>query len=80
MAVRSGSFVKKESLRNEVGGVDLLSVLALSRPEAVTLGRTQFVARLVERGISRLTAERVADVELGAAEPGRARTHTQSRR
>jgi hypothetical protein len=80
VAIRSGSSVKKGLLRNEVGGVDLLSVLSLSRPEARALGSTALVARLVERGISRLTAERVAEVELGAAEIGRARTHTQSRR
>jgi hypothetical protein len=66
-------------LRNEVGGVDLLSVLALSRAEARVIGSTELIARLVERGISRLTAERVAEVELGAAEIGRARTHSQSR-
>jgi hypothetical protein len=80
MAVPSGSAVTRGLVRNEVGGVDLLSLLSLSRPEARTLGWTELVARLVERGISRLTAERVAEVELGDAEPGRARTHTQSRR
>ena len=80
MAIRSGSSVQKGAPKNEVGGVDLLSVLALSRAEARSLGSTELVARLVDRGISRLTAERVAEVELGEAEPGRARTHTQSRR
>jgi hypothetical protein len=79
MAARSGSFVGKGPLRNEAGGVDMLSVLAMSRAEARMLGWTELVARMVERGVSRLTAERVAEVELGTAEPGRARKHTQAR-
>jgi hypothetical protein len=80
VASPTASSASKESFRNAAGGVDLLGALALSRTEAHMLGRTQLVARLVESGTSRLTAERVADVELGAAEPGRARTHSQSRR
>jgi hypothetical protein len=65
---------------DESYGVDLLSVLAISPTEALALGRTEIVERLVERGSSRLTAERMAELQLGAAEPGRARTHSQSRR
>jgi hypothetical protein len=41
--------------------------------------RASVVARLVDSGVSRLTAERVVEIQRGAAEPGRARTHTTSR-
>jgi hypothetical protein len=44
------------------------------------LSETAVVARLVESGVSRLTAERIVEIERGSAEPGRARTHTTSRR
>jgi hypothetical protein len=61
-------------------GVDLLSVLAISRAEARALGRRELVERLVENGSSRLTADRIVALELGADEPGRARSHTYARR
>jgi hypothetical protein len=79
MAVRTGGSASDGPFANDYG-VDLLSMLAISRPEAHALSHTELVARLVERGLSRLTAERMAEVQLGAAEPGRARTHSQSRR
>jgi hypothetical protein len=41
---------------------------------------TGLVQRLVAEGASRLTAERIAAIERGDAEPGRARRHPQSRR
>jgi hypothetical protein len=37
------------------------------------------VARLVERGSSRLTAERIVAIQHGMADPGRARRHTPTR-
>jgi hypothetical protein len=80
VAIRTGRLALKQSFRNDAGGVDFLSALALSSAEARMLGHTKLVARLVESGSSRLTAERVAEVELGSAEPGRARPHTQARR
>jgi hypothetical protein len=61
-------------------GVDLLSVLAISRAEAQALGRSELVERLVENGSSRLTAHRIVALELGTAEPGRARAHSYARR
>jgi hypothetical protein len=38
------------------------------------------VERLMAGGISRLGAERMVEIKRGLAEPGRARTHSQSRR
>jgi hypothetical protein len=38
------------------------------------------VERLVDNGISRLTAERFVAIERGEGEAGRARPHTQARR
>jgi hypothetical protein len=80
VAIRLGSSASGESSRNDVGGVDLLSVLAISRAEARMLGRVAVVERLVENGSSRLTAERFAALEFGTAEPGRARFHSHARR
>jgi hypothetical protein len=37
------------------------------------------VDRLVEAGSSRLTAERIVEIERGDGEPGRARRHGMSR-
>jgi hypothetical protein len=61
-------------------GVDLLSVLAISRAEAHALGRRELVERLVENGSSRLSADRIVALELEKGEPGRARSHTYARR
>jgi hypothetical protein len=47
--------------------------------EMKELTKASVVARLVESGVSRLTAERVVEIQRGSAEPGRARTHTTSR-
>jgi hypothetical protein len=38
------------------------------------------VERLVESGISRLSAARIVEIERSASEPRRARAHTTSRR
>jgi len=43
------------------------------------LTNAAFVERLVERGVSRLTAHRIVAIERGKDEPGRARRHTQAR-
>jgi hypothetical protein len=53
-------------------GVDLLSVLAISKAEAQALSRSELVERLVENGTSRLSAHRIVALELGSDEPGRA--------
>jgi hypothetical protein len=44
------------------------------------LSSTVVVAQLVARGVSRLTAERLVEIERGDAEPGRARPHAVARR
>jgi hypothetical protein len=48
--------------------------------EMTALSNAMVVARLVDQGVSRLTAERIVEIEREACEPGRARTHTMSRR
>jgi hypothetical protein len=60
--------------------IDLLNVLAISIFEARRLGSTEVAERLVEAGFSRLSADRLVAVQLGTAEPGRARLHTHARR
>jgi hypothetical protein len=79
VASRSGSSTSGKLPRNDAGGVDLLSVLAISKAEARRLGPAVLVERLVDYGTSRLTAERFAAFELGTAEPGRARPHSKAR-
>jgi hypothetical protein len=44
------------------------------------LSTVALVERLVDRGFSRLTAERFVAIERGAAEAGRARPHPVARR
>jgi hypothetical protein len=44
------------------------------------LRESEVVDRLVEAGASRLTAERIVEIERGDAEPGRARPHSMARR
>jgi hypothetical protein len=48
--------------------------------EMKALSNAMVVSRLVDQGVSRLTAERIVEIEREACEPGRARTHTMSRR
>lgn len=48
--------------------------------EMKSLSNAMVVERLVAAGVSRLSAVRVVEVEREACEPGRARTHTMSRR
>jgi hypothetical protein len=47
--------------------------------ELARLTDDAFVERLVERGVSRLTAHRIVAIQRGSAEPGRARRHAQAR-
>jgi len=48
--------------------------------EMKALSNAMVVERLVDRGVSRLSAERIVEIERSAVEPGRARRHTMSRR
>jgi hypothetical protein len=41
--------------------------------------RAEMVDRLVTNGTSRVAAHRIVAIELGEAEPGRARRHAQAR-
>jgi hypothetical protein len=54
--------------------------IQLAVREMKALSNAVVVARLVDRGVSRLSAERIVEIERGVVEPGRARTHTTSRR
>ena len=54
--------------------------IQLAVKEMKALSNAMVVERLVDGGVSRLSAERIVEIERGAVEPGRARTHTTSRR
>jgi hypothetical protein len=54
--------------------------IQLAVREMKALSNAMVVERLVDAGISRLSAMRIVEVERNACEPGRARTHTMSRR
>jgi hypothetical protein len=53
--------------------------LELSDSQAIRLRDWELVDLLVEAGSSRLTAERMVEIERGKAEPGRARPHGKAR-
>jgi hypothetical protein len=53
--------------------------LELTDGEAKHLTDSSIVNRLVESGLSRLSAERIVAVERNNAEPGRARSHLPAR-
>ena len=55
-------------------------VLDIPDKEASRLSDAALIARLVQSGISRLTAHRIVELERAKAAPGRARAHAQSRR
>ena len=61
----------------ENGDVTLLGKLEIADPEMRFLTSSVLVDRLVARGVSRLTAERMVEIERGPAEPGRARRHAR---
>jgi hypothetical protein len=64
----------------ERDGVTLFGTLEIADSELQWLSNTAIVARLVERGVSRLSAERIVAVRRGGIEPGRARRHAQGHR
>jgi hypothetical protein len=53
--------------------------IQLAVREMKALSDAMVVERLVDRGVSRLSAVRIVEIERNACEPGRARTHTMSR-
>jgi hypothetical protein len=58
---------------------DRLEDSGISESEMKLQSSTVLVARLVARGVSRLTAERFVEIKQGAADPGRARRHAVAR-
>jgi hypothetical protein len=62
------------------GRTNRLAGIEIAESELRLLSDTVLVARLVTRGVSRLTAERFVAIQRGAAESGRARPHAVSRR
>ncbi|HWB56621.1 MAG TPA: hypothetical protein VG479_06775 [Gaiellaceae bacterium] len=52
----------------------------ISDADVQRLSGAALVDRLVAGGISRLSAERMVEIEQGTAEAGRARAHAQARR
>ena len=54
--------------------------LEIPDAEARRLSDAAIVERLVEHGCSRLTAQRIVEIERGSAEPARARRRTLARR
>ena len=54
--------------------------IQLAVSEMKALSNAMVVERLVDAGVSRLSAVRIVEIERSACEPGRARTHTMSRR
>jgi hypothetical protein len=53
--------------------------LEFTDAEARSLSNASIVERLLETGVSRLSAERIVEVERTLAEPGRARPHKARR-
>lgn len=68
--------------RQEEGrdGVTLFGSLAIADAEVASLSDATIVERLVKTGVSRLSAERIVEVQRGEIEPGRARRHAQGHR
>jgi hypothetical protein len=62
------------------GGVTLFGTLEIANSELRWLSNATIVERLVESGVSRLSAERIVEVRRGEVEPGRARRHAQGHR
>jgi hypothetical protein len=61
-------------------GVTLFGALGIANSELRLLSDDMLMERLVESGISRLSAARIVAVQRGGVEPGRARRHSQSHR
>jgi hypothetical protein len=61
-------------------GVTLFGRLEIANSELRYLSNAMIVERLVESGVSRLSADRIVTVQRGKDEPGRARRHAQGHR
>ena len=60
--------------------VTLFGALAIRNSELRHLSNAMIVDRLVDSGVSHLSAHRIVAVQRGQVEPGRARRHAQSHR
>jgi hypothetical protein len=72
-----------EQERIEAGTVQRIACfgeLEFTEAEAAKLSDAAIVERLVETGVSRLTAARIVEVERGDGEVSRARPHSTARR
>jgi hypothetical protein len=69
-----------EEIEAEALVVARFGEIEITARDMKTLSGATIVERLVAGGASRLTAQRMLAIEQGNAEPGRARTHTTSRR
>jgi hypothetical protein len=61
-------------------GVTLFGTLEIAHSEVHWLSNAIIVERLVDSGVSRLSAERIVAVQRGEVEPGRARRHATGHR
>jgi hypothetical protein len=59
--------------------IDRLASIEISQSELKLLSTTVLVSRLVDGGVSRLTAERFIEIQRGTVESGRARPHPLAR-
>jgi hypothetical protein len=64
----------------EGDGVTLFGKLEIAHSEVHWLSNAMIVERLVDSGVSRLSAERIVAVQRGEVEPGRARRHAHAPR
>ena len=60
--------------------VTLFGKLEIAHSEVHWLSNAMIVERLVDSGVSRLSAERIVAVQRGEVEPGRARRHAHGHR
>jgi hypothetical protein len=67
-------------LEEERDGVTIFGRLAIADAELESLSRAMIVERLVDSGVSRLSAERIVAVQRDNVEPGRARRHAKAYR
>jgi hypothetical protein len=67
-------------LEEKRDGVTMFGTIAFADAELRSLSSAMIVERLVESGVSRLSAERIVAVQRDNVEPGRARRHAKGYR
>lgn len=63
-----------------VADVAVFGKVEIADTEVERLSSVALLERLVAGGVSRLTAQRIVEIQSSTTEPGRARPHTTSRR